>query len=214
VGTGDAIVGGVWGWGGGGGGAAAAGVEGFVVWMRVGVGIFVGGLGHLREVAAGTGAGVDVAGGEELLEGGAVGGQALGLGEHGRLPGDAEPGEVFEHGGDEFGARALRVEVFVAEKEGAVVRAGAGESGPKRCRVAEVEQAGGGGCEASNVGSAHASDDRRSASERAESFGDGTVRAVVGLRASSGSFDSALRASVRMTGALPGRPDWPADLVS
>ena len=109
----------------------------------------------MREVAAGAGAGVDEAGGEELLEGGAVSGQARGLREHGRLPGDAEPGEVFEHGGDEFGAGALRVEVFVAQQERAVVLARAVEGSPECCRMAEVEQAGGGGREASDVRGAH-----------------------------------------------------------
>ena len=150
-------------------GAAAAGVERLVVGMRIGVGVLVGGVHHLREVAAGAGAGVDEAGGEELLEGGAVGGQALGLREHGRLPGDAEPGEVFEHGGDEFGAGALGVEVFVAEEEGAVVLAGAGVGGEECGRVAEVEQAGGGGREAADVGRAHACDDSESAGPRGSS---------------------------------------------
>jgi len=120
-------------------GAAAAVVDGFVVGVRVGVGVLVRGEGGAGEVAAGAGAGVDVAGGEELLEGGAVGGQTLGLREHGRLPGDAEPGEVFKHGMDEFGTGALRVEVFVAEEECAVVLAGAGEGGEECGRVAEME---------------------------------------------------------------------------
>jgi len=101
---------------------------------------------HLRQVAAAAGTGIDVAGGEELLECGAVGGQALGLGEHGRLPGDAEPGEIFNHCVDELGAGSLRVEVFVAEEQGAVMLASAVVSGEERCRVAEVEQAGGRWC--------------------------------------------------------------------
>ena len=147
------------------GGAAAAGVEGFVVGMGIGVGVFVGRLRHLGQVAAGAGARIDVAGGEELFEGGAVGGQAGGLREHGRLPGDAEPGEVFEHGGDEFGAGALGVEVFVAEQEGAVVGAGAGGGGVERGSVAEVKQSGGGGREASDVRRGHGFDDRGSASQ-------------------------------------------------
>ena len=129
--------------------AAAAGVDGLVV--RSGK-VFVGGLGHLGEFAAAAGAGVDVACGEEAVEGGAVGGEALGLGEDGRGPCDAEPGEVLEHGFDEFGAGALGVEVFVAEQQGAVVLAGSGEGREEGRGVAEVEKAGWGWGQAADVG--------------------------------------------------------------
>jgi len=132
-------------------GSAVPVVDGLVVVVR--------GVQALGEIAARAGAGVDVSPGEESLERGAVGGQAGGLREHGRLPGDAEPGQVFEHRRDEFGAGALRVEVFVAEEERAVVLACAGEGGEKRGRVAEMKQAGGGRREASNAGRAHAFDD-------------------------------------------------------
>ena len=149
VGDAEAVVGGGEGLRHGVRGSAVAGVERLVV-------LVMRGNHHLGEVAAAAGAGIDVAGDEESLECGAVGGQAVGLREHGRLPRDTEPGKVFEHGGDEFRARALGVEVFVAEEEGAVVRAGAGVCGEERSRVAEVEQAGWRWREASDVvGGAH-----------------------------------------------------------
>jgi hypothetical protein len=50
------------------------------------------------------------------------------------VPGEAEPEEVFAHGGGERGATALGVDVFVAEVEGAV--------GSTRSLVREEEGAG------------------------------------------------------------------------
>jgi hypothetical protein len=65
--------------------------------------------------------------------------QSLGLRDHGRLPLDAEPGQVFEHSFDIFGFGPLGVEVFVAEQESAVVNAGSLEGLPEGSGVAEVE---------------------------------------------------------------------------
>src|ERR1700730_819363 len=101
------------------GGAAGSGVDAFVgggfgfvgVLWRV---VVVRGVGHAGEVLPAAAAGIDEAGAEEAVEGFAGEGQALGLRDDGWGPLDAEPGEVFEHGGGEVGAGAVRVEVFVA----------------------------------------------------------------------------------------------------
>ena len=111
----------------------------------------MGGVGGEREVAAGAGAGIGEAGGDELLEGGEVEGQAIGLAELG-VPGEAEPEQVFAHGGGELGARALGIEVFVAEVEEAVGGAGALVGDEERTCVAEVEKARGRGSETAGVG--------------------------------------------------------------
>ena len=133
-------------------GAAAIVVEGLVVGF--GGGVFVRRVGGEGEVAAGAGAGVGEAGGEELLEGGEVEGEAVGLAEFG-VPGEAEPEEIFAHGGGELGAGALGVEVFVAEIEGAVGGAGALVGDEEGAGVAEVEKACGGWSEAAGVEGAH-----------------------------------------------------------
>ena len=184
-------------------GAAAAVVKRLVVFV-------VGGVHHSAEVAAAAGAGVDRAGMQELVECGAVKGEALRLGDHGRLPGDAEPAQVFEHGVDELGAGALRVEVLVAQEERAVGVAGSGEGGPEGCGVAEVEQAGGGGSEAADVG--HESMITGGASMR---FGGGANRGDSSPMAQNDRFekgspvrnkygDSDLRTKRRMTVAGTG----------
>ena len=103
--------------------AAAAVVEGLVVGL--GGGVFVGGVRDEGEVAAGAGAGIDEAGGEELLEGGAVEGEAVGLREMGGCQVRPSQSEVFEHGGGRIrggsaGGRGLR-----CAGEGAVGVAGA-----------------------------------------------------------------------------------------
>src|SRR6185437_1736584 len=131
--------------------AAAAGVDGFIVF-------FMWGGGGLRKVAAGAGAAVDEAACEQLLEGGAVGGEARGLGEHRRRPRNAEPGEVFEHGGEELRAGALRVEVLVAEEQRSALLLRAPICGPECRGMAEVEQAGGRWREAADVASVHGMD--------------------------------------------------------
>ena len=76
-------------------------VEGFVVWF--GGGVFVRGMGGLGEVSAAAGAGVGQAGGEELVESCEVEREAVALAELG-VPGEAEPVEIFAHGGGELGA--------------------------------------------------------------------------------------------------------------
>jgi hypothetical protein len=73
-------------------GAADAGVDGFVI------GVFMGSVHHGGEVFAAAMTGVDVSGDEELIEGFAVKGEALGLVEDGRFPHDAEPRQIFEDG--------------------------------------------------------------------------------------------------------------------
>jgi len=129
--------------------AAAVVVEGLVIGL--GCGVFVRRVGGEREVTAGAGAGVGETGGEELLEGGEVEGEASGLTQLG-VPGEAEPVEVLAHGGGELGARALGIEVFVAEVKGAVGDAGALVGDEEGAGVAEVEKAGGRGSETAGVG--------------------------------------------------------------
>jgi hypothetical protein len=58
------------------------------------------------------------------------------------LPPDAEPAQVFEHGGGKFRLRALRVQVFVAHYEYAPGLQGTLVSHPKGLRVAKVQEAG------------------------------------------------------------------------
>lgn len=73
---------------------AYAGVNEFIV------GVLVRGVHHGGEIFATAVARIDATGDEELIEGFAIEPEALGLIENGRLPGDAEPVEVFE---DSFG---------------------------------------------------------------------------------------------------------------
>jgi hypothetical protein len=96
----------------------------------------VGGEG---EVTARAGAGIGEAGGEELVEGGEVEGEAFGLAKLG-VPGEAKPEEVFAHGGGELGTRALGIDVFVAQVEGAVSGAGALMSDEESACVPQVEK--------------------------------------------------------------------------
>jgi len=109
----------------------------------------VGRVGGESQVAAGAGAGVSEANGEELLKCGKVEGKAVGLAEFG-VPGEAEPEEVFAHGGGERGARSLRIDVFVAEIEGAIGGTRSLVRDEKGAGVAEVEKACGRGCEAAD----------------------------------------------------------------
>jgi hypothetical protein len=73
-------------------GTADAGIDGFVVC------VFVRSIHHCCQVFAAAMAGVYVSGDEELVEGFAVKGKALGLVEDRWLPCDAKPGQVFEDG--------------------------------------------------------------------------------------------------------------------
>ena len=91
--------------------AADAWVNGFVV------GVFVRGVHHRCEIFAAAVARVDLSGDEELIEGFAIVREALGLIEDGLVPGDAEPGQVFEDGFGEVWFRAVKVEVFDAEEK-------------------------------------------------------------------------------------------------
>ena len=74
------------------------------------------------------------------------------MGDDGLAPGEAEPAEVFEHGGDEIEAEADGVEVVVAEEEFAVGGSGALGGEPEGAGVAEVEVARGRRGEAAEVG--------------------------------------------------------------
>jgi hypothetical protein len=118
-------------------------------------------VGGEREVAAGAGARVSEAGGEELLKCGKVKGKAFGLAEFG-VPGETQPEEVFAHGGGEFGTRALGVDVFVAKVESAVGGAGTLVGDEEGASVAEVKESRGRGSEAADGWRGH---------------GDGTTRA-------------------------------------
>jgi len=127
-----------------GGWAAAAAVDGLIV-------VLVRGLGALGEVVAAAGARIDGPGGEQAVEGFAVGVETRGLGEHGRLPLDAEPGKILQHGVDELRLRALGIEVLVAQQQLPAGGPGALVGDPEGCRVAEMQQPGGRGSKPSNV---------------------------------------------------------------
>jgi hypothetical protein len=131
-------------------GTATVVVDGLVV-VGEGGSFFMGGADGAGEVFAGAGAWVSEAEMEELREGGAVEREAVGLAEI-AVPGDAEPKEVFAHGGDELGAGAVGVEIFVAEVEETVGSAGALMGDVEGAGVAEVEESGGGWGEAADVG--------------------------------------------------------------
>ncbi len=100
-----------------------------------------------------TGAGIDVARVTESLESGQVQMRAFGLIVGTKraaaigafLPLEAEPFEVFVHGGHEFQTATGGIEVFVAQNENAVLGAGVFLGSPKRSRVPEVKIAGGRG---------------------------------------------------------------------
>ena len=133
------------------GGRAEVGrVNGFVVGGGRGGG-FVGGGDRVEDIAARAGAGENATGGVEGGEGGAVAGQPGALRDDGFVPGEAEPAEVCEHGGDEIEAEAEGVEVVVAEEEVTAGGAGAFGGEPEGARVAEVEVAGGRGGQAAEI---------------------------------------------------------------
>lgn len=105
----------------------------------------------IEDIAARACAGENLAGGVEAREGGAVERETFALGNDGFLPREAEPAEIFEHGGDEIEAEADGVEIVVAQEERAVGRAGAVGGDPECARVPEVEMAGGRGGEAADI---------------------------------------------------------------
>ncbi len=127
---------------------------GRVDWFIIGCGrgTLVGRAEGIEDIAAGAGTGENGAGGVELGEGGAVERETRALADDGLGPGEAEPTQVFEHGGDEIEAETDGVEVVVAEKQSAAGGAGALGSEPKRAGVAEVEVPGGRRREASAIG--------------------------------------------------------------
>lgn len=133
------------------GGRAELGrVDRFII--GCGRGTLVGRAEGIEDIAAGAGAGENGAGGVELGESGAVEWQPFALVDDGLGPREAEPTQVFEHGGDEIEAEADGVEVVVAEKQSAAGGAGAIGGEPKRAGMAEVEVTGGRRREASAIG--------------------------------------------------------------
>ena len=118
-----------------------------------GRGALVGRTEGVKDIAARAGAGKNRAGGMEAGEGGAVKRETLALIDDRLGPREAEPAEVFEHGGDEIEAEADGVEIVVAQEQGAAGGAGAFGGDPECARVAEMEVAGGRGREAAEVGS-------------------------------------------------------------
>ncbi len=140
--------------------AAGSGVEGLIVFLRL---RFVGCLCGTLEILAGTFAGIDGAGVEELLPGGEIEVAALALrvGSEGAadvgafLPADSEPAQVFDHGLLEVGAGAMRIEIFVAKDEGAVCGETALIRGEESARVSQVEEACGRGGYAAAIGRGH-----------------------------------------------------------
>ena len=99
------------------------------------------------EFLLGLEAGVEAAGGFQLLGRGGVEGQAVGL-VVGLVPGEAHPGEVVGDGVGVLGAVALPIGVVEAEEEGAAVALGEEVVGERDAGVADVEEAGGAGSEA------------------------------------------------------------------
>lgn len=123
--------------------AACAGVERFVIGV-------VRGRDGLGEVATRTGTGIDEAAVAEGAPCGEVLATAFAL-QVGRVrstnigtfgPADAEPAQFFEHGDGEVGARALGIEVFVAEDESAIAGDGPLICRPEGAGVTKVQKAG------------------------------------------------------------------------
>lgn len=150
--------------------AAGAGVEGLVVDGVVVLRLFaVGGGKGIEDIAAGTSAGVDVAGVAKGAPDGEVIALALEVGgvraaDVGALvPINAEPVEIGGDGGEELGAAAGGIEVLDAEDE----CAGGGlctlVGGPECEGVAEVKVAGGGRGDAATIcgGGGHGTVDAR-----------------------------------------------------
>ena len=122
------------------------GRPGFTGWS------FVRRAGGLLDIAARTGAGINGAGGAQLLESGEVVRAALAL-PVGRdraaeirafLPDQAEPVQIFDHRGGEVRLRPGLVKVLVAQHEHAAGRARALLRLPERPRMAEMQIPGGG----------------------------------------------------------------------
>ena len=103
------------------------------------------------DVLARAGAGIDVAGGAELVQGvemklatfGLIVGSERAAAIRAFLPVETEPFEVFIHGRVKFRAATGDVEVFVAQDKDAVLSACALLGDPERARVAEMQIAGG-----------------------------------------------------------------------
>ena len=64
---------------------------------------------------------------------------------------DSKPAEVIEHGLNELGPATLRVEIFVAQDQSAILLTCTLSSNPESSCVAEVQQARGGRSEAAAV---------------------------------------------------------------
>lgn len=123
-------------------GTARAGIDEFII---DGVGGGGGGL----QVFAGAVARVNETALQKFLEGGAVKSHSLALvvrrkwaAEIGSfLPIEAEPTQVFEHGGDEFRLATRDVEVFVAQHQNSIAFPGALLGRPESPRMPEVQKA-------------------------------------------------------------------------
>ncbi len=129
--------------------AAGAGVAGRAVGIEQGAGGGgVGGGGGRGDVGAGAEAGIDQVAGGKGGKGGAVGGHLGGLVKGRTVPIEAEPVQVVFDRLGVLRAAAGGVDVFDAQQEGAVGRAGRlpGEQGG--ANVAEMQGAGGAGGEA------------------------------------------------------------------
>src|SRR5690606_13670920 len=104
------------------------------------------------DFAARAVAGKDQSGGVQSGEGGAVGGQALALGDDRFLPDEPEPAKVLDEGGGEFRSAAGVVEIVVAQQQPTAGFGGASGRGQKSARVSQVQVTGGRGGEAADVG--------------------------------------------------------------
>ena len=135
-------------------GTKACRIDGLIVHASL-----VGGARRLDHVPARPGAGVDQARGMEALEGGPVKRDPAALvvgcvrpAQIGTLvPGEPDPAQVLQHRRREVQAVARRVQVVVAQDEGAPGIAGPLLGDPERPGMAEMEVAGGGGRKAPPV---------------------------------------------------------------
>jgi hypothetical protein len=137
---------------------------------------FVGSGESPGEIPAGAIAGKNEAGGVEASQGGLVAIKARGLDYDRLLPAKAEPGEVFEGGGGEFGAAARGIEVVDTHKEASSGGSGAGGGEREGARVTEVQSTGGRRSEAADIGQRSW---KRGAGSGAHGLSGGTDEAVV-----------------------------------
>jgi hypothetical protein len=114
----------------------------------------------LRDIFAGTRAGIDQAACSQLLPGIEIVRSAFALGVWAEwaatirafAPGDSQPAQVFDHGLHKLGTATLGIQVFVAEDELSALLSAALGCNPECAGVSEMEKTGGRWGEASAIG--------------------------------------------------------------